>query len=293
MKILVIGCTGTVGSNVMRKLLSTNEDVRCMTHKIENLNILPTEVEAYVGDLDNPATLPESFDGVEELFLLLPVGPRETEQGLAAVEEAKNADLRKIVYMSVYMPPDSTHIPHFRSKIPIEEAVRNSGIPYTILRPNNFFQNDLSSKDAIVRYHLYPQPIGPVGLNRVDVRDIADAAVNALLQAGHDDMTYNLHGPDALTGEKTAQLYSRYLEQQVNYIGDNLDTWEERMRGIIPEGMARDFRIIYEYFQTHGFLASPADFALQQKILQHDPRSFESFVKEVTAAWKSEMLVRT
>ncbi len=291
MSILVIGCTGTVGSKVTEKLLAAGEDVRCLTRSLEKLNNLPPRIDGYLGDLSNPASLVEAFGGIEAMFLLLPVGPNETDQGITAVEEAKNADLRKIVYMSVYMPPDSTHIPHFRSKTPIEDAVKMSGIPYTILRPNNFFQNDLQARDALLRHRAYPHPIGQVGLNSVDVRDIADAAVNALTKPGYERQEYPLHGPDILTGESVARTYSRYLEQEVRYIGDNLDLWEERARTVMPGQMVQDFRIMYQYFQEHGFIAAPGDLLHEQSILDHEPRSFEDFVKEIAPAWKSELLV--
>lgn len=290
MNTLVIGCTGTVGSSVTRKLLEAGEEVRCFSRSPAHLGSLPPEVDGYLGDLNEPSTLPYAFDDMEALFLLLPVGPHETAQGLAAVNEARNADIGKIVYMSVHMPPGSTHIPHFKSKLPVEEAVKSSGIPYTILRPNNFFQNDLVFKDAILRNRVYPQPIGSVGVSRVDVRDIATAAVNALLLPGHDGMEYPLHGPDALTGEEVARSYSRHLEQEIRYDGD-LDLWADTARRMLPAWMVDDLVIMYRYFQEHGFAASPDELVLERKILRDAPRSFDRFVEEVTASWKREMAV--
>lgn len=57
-----------------------------------------------------------------------------------------------------------------------------------------------------MQYGVYPQPIGTRGLNRVDVRDIADCAVNALTKSGYEGETYEVHGPDTLTpGKKAAR----------------------------------------------------------------------------------------
>ena len=147
------------------------------------------------------------------MFLLNTVGLNETDEGLAAVSAAKAAKVKKIVYMSVSMPKGSEKIPHFRSKLPVEKAIKESKIAYTILRPNNFFQNDLGLKSAIMQYSVYPQPMGTKGLNRVDVRDIADCAVNALMRSGHEGQTYEVNGPDTLTGEGIARIYTKHLGQ--------------------------------------------------------------------------------
>src|SRR5512143_3698863 len=167
MKTLVIGGTGTVGSMVVAGLLKEGVKVRVMSRSPEKLKKLPAGVEGYGADLDDPETLPAAFEGIDSLFLLNVVGPGETDEGLAAVSAAKAAKVRKIVYMSVFMPEGSEKIPHFRSKLPVEKAIRESGIAYTILRPNNFFQNDLWLRSAITQHGVYPQPIGKKGLNRV------------------------------------------------------------------------------------------------------------------------------
>ncbi|WP_261301764.1 SDR family oxidoreductase [Paenibacillus andongensis] len=90
----------------------------------------------------------------DAIFLANALSPTETAQGLAAVEAAKRADVKKIVYLSVPMPEDSKHMPHFKSKIPVEEAIRQSGASFTILRPNNFFQNDYWYREAILHHRI-------------------------------------------------------------------------------------------------------------------------------------------
>lgn len=96
------------------------------------------------GDLDDAATVRAAARGMDRMFLLVAQGPWETEQGLAAVAAARAAGLSRLVYMSVRMPEFAPDVPHFATKQLIEQAVRRSGIPFTILRPNNFFQNDLA-----------------------------------------------------------------------------------------------------------------------------------------------------
>ena len=289
MKTLVIGGTGMVGSMVVAGLLKQGVNVRVMSHSPDKLKKLPTGAEGYRADLDEPDTLTAAFEGIDSVFLLNTVGPNETDEGLSAVSAAKAAKVKKIVYMSVSMPARSETIPHFRSKLPVEKAVRESGLAYTILRPNNFFQNDLWLKDAIMQYSVYPQPIGGKGMNRVDVRDIADCAINALMKSGHEGQTYEVHGPDTLTGEGVAGTYTKHLGREVRYSGDNIDAWAEKSKGMMPEFLIADFRIMYQFFQDNGMIASKDDLEKTQKLLGHKPRTFDDFVKEISMEWKSKV----
>jgi len=289
MKTLVIGGTGMVGSMVVAGLLKEGVIVRVMSHSPDKLKKLPTSVEGYRADLDDPDTLPAAFDGIDSVFLLNAVGLNETNEGLSAVSTAKATRVKKIVYMSVFMPAGSEKIPHFRSKLPVEKAIKESEIAYTILRPNNFFQNDLGLKSAIMQYSVYPQPIGGKGLNRVDVRDIADCAINALMKSGHEGRTYEVHGPDTLTGEGIARIYTKHLGREVRYSGNDLDAWGENVKNMMPEFMIPEMRIMYEFFQENGMIASKDELEKTQKLLGRKPRTFDDFVKEITAGWRSKV----
>jgi uncharacterized protein YbjT (DUF2867 family) len=288
MKTLVIGGTGQVGSMVVAGLLKQGTAVRVMSHSPEKLKKLPAGVEGVRADLDDADSLPAAFDKIDSVFLLCKAIPGETEEGLNAVSAAKAARIKKIVYMSLFMPKGSEQIvPLFRSKVPIEKAVRESGIPYTILRPNNFFQNDLWLKDAIMQYAVYPTPLGGKGVNRVDVRDIADCAVNALTKSGYEGRTYEVIGPDTLTGESIAGIYTKYVGRQIRYAGDDLDAWAEKAKTMMPDFMVADFRIMFRYFQDYGMIATKDQLENMQKLLGKKPRTFDAFVKEITAAWRS------
>ena len=290
MRVLVIGGTGSVGSEVIAGLCRGGVTARCMSRYPQKLQSLPQGVEGCVGDLERPATLGAAFAGVDAVFLMTALSRNETLQGLAAVSAAKKARVNKLVYLSVPMPPGSDHIPHYLGKIPIERTIRDSGLNYTILRPNNFFQNDyLWCRAAVMFYGIYPQPIGSVGLNRVDIRDVAEAAVHAFIQPGHEGKEYPLHGRDVLTGESVAAAFSRHIGREIHYGGDDLEAWAKRAQHMMPEWMVRDLRIMYDYFQRNGLLAAPQDFVEQYRVLGREPRSFDDFVAEIVPIWEQEI----
>lgn len=286
MDILVIGGTGTVGSNVVKGLLEKGKSVRCLVRSGEKAESLPAGARGVIGDLDRPSSLAAAFDGADTAFLLFAVGRSETQEGLAAVNAAKEAGFRKLVYMSVRMPEDSKHIPHFRSKIPIEDAVKTSEIAWTILRPNMFFQNLLWLQEPVMNYGVYPFPIGSKGVSMIDARDIADAAVNALTRIGHEGKEYPLNGPDALSGNDVATILSRYLGKDIHYGGDDLDAWGEGAKGTMPEWMIDDMKVMFKYFQENGMISTVSEFAMQRMLVGHEPRSLVEFVKELSGMWR-------
>ena len=137
-----------------------------------------------------------------------------------------------------------------------------------------------------MQYSVYPQPVGAKGLNRVDVRDIADCAVNALMKSGHEGQTYEVNGPDTLTGEGIARVYTKHLNREVRYNGDDIDAWADKVKNIMPEFLIADMRIMYRFFQENGMIASKDDLEKTQKLLGHKPRAFDDFVKEIVMEWK-------
>lgn len=284
MSILVVGGTGTVGNAVVRALAERQVPLRVMTRSEDKARAQPAGIQGVVGDLSDPRSLSAAFDGATSVFLLTTVSPTETKQGLAGVEAATAAGAERIVYMTVHKCREARHIPHFASKIPVADAIQNSGLEYTLLEPNNFFQNDFWLKDAITGDGIYPSPTGAIGLSRVDVGDIAEAAANALTTGRFGGRAYPLVGPEALTGDQIAAVYSRHVGREVRYVGDDVDAWAEQAKAMMPEWMVHDLRIMFDYFIESGLAASDEDLALTNEILGREPRSFDSFAAELVAA---------
>lgn len=287
MRHLVLGGTGTVGSIVVRGLLERGETVRVLTRSADRAKDLPKGAEAVLGDLTDPGTYEKVFSGYDNLFLLTANGPTDLMEGLAAVNEAKRTKAKRVVHLSIHDVEKCPEAPHFASKIAIEQALKALGVPHTILRPNNFYQNDHWFKDAILQYGVYPQPIGNVGISRVDTRDIGEAAVRALTEDGHLGKTYALVGPDAVTGNSCAADFAKALGKPVVYGGDDLAAWAKSMAPYMPAWAVYDYALMYAMFQAKGLKATPAQLGETRTILGREPRTFSDFVKETTAAWKA------
>jgi uncharacterized protein YbjT (DUF2867 family) len=286
MSILVTGGTGTVGSQVVRELLARGEHVRVLTRDAAKANNLPVGATPVVGDLGQVETVRRVFKDIDGVFLINTVSPTEVQEGLLAICAMRLESVKRLVYVSVQNADVAAWLPHFGGKVGVEEAVRKSGIPFTILRPNNFYQNDYYFKDVILQHGVYPQPIGSAGLNRVDVRDIAEAAAVALTTSAHAGESYDLVGPEAHTGESTAQVWSRALGKPVVYGGDDLEAWEKQSLQYMPDWIVFDFKNMYKFFQERGLKATPQAIERQTRLLGHAPRSFGAFVEETASAWR-------
>ncbi|WP_247236499.1 SDR family oxidoreductase [Telluribacter sp. SYSU D00476] len=279
-KVLIIGGTGTVGSQVVKELLKKGQQVRVLTTSKEKCAALPKGVEGVLGDLAQPASLPTAFEGVDKVFMVNAHSQTELTQAGNAIAAAKRAGVQKLVYQSIHRAHEYQVIPHVATKVQVEELVQQSGLNYTFVCPNNFFQNDFWFKDAILQYGIYPQPIGDLGMNRIDVRDIAEVAVTAMFSQEYDGQSIPLAGPDILNGADTARILSEEIGIQVNYAGNDLVPWAEQTRQIMPDWIVDDWTIMYSQFQLRGAVATEQELELLTKVLGSVPRSYASFVKE-------------
>ena len=285
MKILVVGGTGNVGAEVVKELQKRNADIRLLVRKEGTPT--PKGVEVAIGDLLDPVSVQKALDGVDKLYLLNAVTPDELTQGLIAYDLAKRLKLKHIVYHSVFRVDHFKDVPHFASKLAVESAMREFDVPFTIIRPNYFNQNDATLKDALTKVGIYPMPLGQVGISAVDIRDIAEATAIALTSGGHLGKTYNLNGPEVLSGPKVASIWSGLLGKEIRYSGDDMDAFEEQMRKQAPPWSAFDIRMMFQGYLERGFAAEAGDVETLTEILGHTPRRYEDFAKETASRWKA------
>ena len=253
---------------------------------------MPKGVEIIQGDLLDPISVRKALDGVDKLYLLNAVGPDELTQGLIAYDLAKKLKLKQIVYHSVFKVEEFKDVPHFAAKLAIENALHEFNLPFTIIRPNYFFQNDVSLKDALMNAGMYPMPLGTPGVSAVDTRDIAEAAAIALTSDGHLGKTYNINGPEILSGRKVASIWSRLLGKEIGYPGEDLDSFEEQMRKSAPSWSAFDIRMMFQGYLERGFVAEDADVETLARLLGHPPRRYEDFATETVEAWRQVEALR-
>jgi len=288
--ILVTGSTGAIGSRVVATLAAKGAEVHALARSPEKARF-PSGVTAVKADLMDVEATRKAIAQASTLFLLNAVTPDELTQALLTLSLASEAGVKGIVYLSVFHADLFTDVPHFTGKYAVERMIEDCDLPATILRPNYFMQNDIAMKDALMGHGVYPQPIGSKGVSMVDARDIAEIAASCLLKREHAGTPLpremiELVGPDVLTGEAVAQIWSGILGREVRYGGDDLDAFEKQVAAFAPAWMARDFRLMFARQQQHGMVARLEAVNRMAELLGHAPRSYQDFAAETAKAWQ-------
>ena len=287
MKVLVTGATGTVGSELVKALLQRGADVRALTRKQPNPGTFPGAVEIALGDLTDPLSVAEAMKGVHKLFLLNGNVADELTQALTAYGLAKKAGLKHVTYLSVFKADQFLEVPHFAAKSTVEEALRVGGLPYTILRPGYFFQNERRLKPVLTGPGVYPIPAGNQGLAAVDVCDIAEAAAISLTQEGHAGKTYDLVSSEMLSGPGAAATWSKLLGKKITYAGHaDFDGFEAQLRKTgMPSWAAYDLRVMFQGYVEGGLTNTEDQTARFAALLGHQPRTYSNFAAELAKEW--------
>jgi len=285
MTILVTGATGNVGRNVVEQLVKRGAKVRALVRDSSKANF-PAGVEVVQGDLLDVDSLRRAFSGVSTLFLLNAVVADEFTQALVALAIAREAQIERIVYFSVLHSDVYVNVPHFAGKFGVERMIEQTGLHATILRPAYFMDNDVTIKDVVIGYGIYPMPIGTKGVAMIDARDIGEIAAIELLRREQSATPLPLEridlvGPDTLTGPDVAAIWTDVLGRPIAYPGEDTAAFEKNLRQALPGWMALDMRLMVERFAIDGMVPKAGDVARLTALLGRPLRSYRNFVAQI------------
>jgi uncharacterized protein YbjT (DUF2867 family) len=287
MTILVTGATGNVGRNVVEQLVKRGADVRALVRDPSKA-AFPAGVEVVMGDLLDVDSLRAAFAGVSTLFLLNGVVADEYTQALVALAVAREVGIERIVYLSVIHSDVYVNVPHFAGKFGVERMIEQMGMKATILRPAYFMDNEITIKDVIKGYGIYPMPIGSKGLAMIDARDVGEIAAIELVRREQSPTPLpltriNLVGPYTLTGADAAKIWTDVLGRPVAYPGDDTAGFEKNLRQFMPSWMALDMRLMAERFLSDGMVPEAGDVERLTTLLGRPLRTYRDFAAQITA----------
>lgn len=207
MTILVTGATGTIGRHVVDQLVNKGEQVRALTRNPAKAN-LPDEVEVIKGNLNSAETLKGAFKGVKGLFLI--ISSDEYQANLQTdpklIELAEGAGVKRVSVLVGY------------EEGAVEEALKNSGMEWTLIKPGEFMANVLVDWQESIRLDgVVREPFGNALSARVHEADIAAVAVTSLIENGHHRQSYLLTGPEVLSRIEAVRTISEGIGKEIKF----------------------------------------------------------------------------
>jgi uncharacterized protein YbjT (DUF2867 family) len=238
--ILVTAATSNVGSEVVRQLANESVKVRAAVRSIDRVGNFPANVELVEFNLNDPDTVRAAFREVDRAFLMTPLVPNLTELDATCTEAAKQAGVKHLVKLSIMGADTETDMLLAQAHRRSEEFIERSGIAYTFLRPNSFFQNYLIyTRASIINDNAIYLPLGSGKLSLVDIRDVATIATVGLTHSGHENQKYLITGSQVFDNSEVADILSDVLGRKINYI----DIPEEAARQAMQANQMPDAQV--------------------------------------------------
>ncbi len=281
--ILVIGATGLVGGNLVRRLVAAGANVRAASrHPREAAAALPPAVPAVAFDLERPETWVGALDGVTALFLMARPGDDHPETAaLPLLDDAWRRGVRRVVDLSA-MGAETEDAFGLRK---VERALEASGFAWTHLRPNWFLQV-LSSGSiaAMIRSTgTLALPLADARVSYLDARELAEAAAAVMTSPGHEGRAYTLTGPEAPDHRAVADSIGAARGTPVRYVPLEEEAAARLLAdaGFPPERVAR---LLGFYRRMRGGLCEPVTEDLE-RLLGRRPAALSAYAREHASSW--------
>ncbi|MFJ5031038.1 SDR family oxidoreductase [Streptomyces sp. NPDC088560] len=278
--IVVTGATGNVGRPLTQALAEAGEQVTAVSrHAVA----MPDGVRHVTADLAELTGLTPALDGAKALFLLL--------SGDLHAPEAKPADIiglaaasgvRRVVLLSSQGVATRPLGPSRVAMRAVEDALRESGLDWAVLRPGGFASNALAWAESVRKEGTVAAPFGDVGVPVIDPADIAEVAAACLLDDRHIGGVYELTGPEVITPRQQAEAIAAELGSRVRFHELTRDEAKATMTRFVPAELADDTLDIIS-------APNPAELRISpdvERVLGRAPRPFNGWVARNIAVFR-------
>lgn len=217
--ILISGATGTNGREILRRMSAAGYPIKAMVRdRSKAKDIELPNVELVEADLANPETLDRAFSGVDRAFIATAIVPNSVQLFQNFFDSAIRNGIKHLVKFSGMGASIDALSEVTRQHYLSDESLRNSGLNYTIIQPNSFFQNLLGQASSIKQTGKFYLPCGDARQSLIDVGDIAEVVEILLTSDDHFGQVYELTGPESLTFHDVAAQVSAALGSKVTYV---------------------------------------------------------------------------
>jgi uncharacterized protein YbjT (DUF2867 family) len=283
--IAVTGATGNIGKYVVEGLIAKGFAPRAIVRKREsNKTWEKFSIEQVEADLNDVESLAKAFDGAGKVFSLSPLVTNMIELGTKTVKAAKLAKVKQIVRSSALGANVNAPIMMGKWHGEIEKMIEDSGIAFTMVQPASFFQNYLSFAETIKSQNVFYLPLGEGKISLVDTRDIADVAVAALTESGHENKKYAVTGGESLSCQDIAEIFSEVLNREIKYVDAPEDVARTQMIDSKMPELLVDAVMELNQIGKAGYVSDI--FPTIEEVTGQKPRTFRQFVEENRAIFQ-------
>ena len=275
--VLVVGASGTVGSELVKLIGQKGFRVRATTSKV----VKSGQSDLFQINLATGEGVKAAFEGVDRAFLLSPPGYADQYATLSPlVQEAKRKGLKKVVLMTA-MGADAVETSPFRR---VELELEKSGISYNIIRPNWFLQNfNTFWIQGIREQGKILVPGGSAKVSFIDARDIAAVAAELLTNDKHSNKAFDLTGSESVDHATVAQALAKATGKPIQYQDISPETFRQ---ALLSAGLPADyvsFLLMIFGFLREGYSARKTDHVKQ--ITGKDPINLNQYAADFKQAW--------
>ncbi len=279
--ILIVGATGRISKAVITQLRARAIPVRVLAPGLPNPAAFGMDVEVVTREPEDWSAI---FKDVRALYCSAPGTLAQLTLQLNAIHASCGSGIERIVKISNFGAAADSPLVQARWNWQLESAVRESGVPFTILRPRFLMQNFLMVfAPGIKSRGAFCAPAGDGAIPYVDLRDVAEVAVAVLTAPGHEGRTYELTGPEALSCAAIADRFSVALERPVRFEDVPPENGPDVFAELgLPGPMALDIAAMFAAART---TESPAPTASVAEVIHKPARSLDQFISENLAAF--------
>ncbi|MEV6425597.1 NAD(P)H-binding protein [Streptomyces sp. NPDC051662] len=278
--IVVTGATGNVGRPLTQTLAEAGERVTAVSRHAASV---PDGVRHVPADLAEPQGLTPALDGAKALFLLLSGELHAPEaRPTDIIDLAAASGVRRIVLLSSQGVATRPLGPSRIAMRAVEDALRESGLDWAVLRPGGFASNALAWAESVRTQGTVAAPFGDVGVPIVDPADIADVAAACLLDDRHTGGVFELTGPEVITPRQQTEAIAAALGSPVRFHELTREEAKAAMIQFVPPELADD---------TLDIIAAPNPAELRisldvERVLGRAPSPFNDWVTRSIAAFR-------
>lgn len=272
MPYLVTGATGNIGIEVVCALLDRGVEVRALLRPGTDAAAAPAGSEPVVGDLNEPSSMAAALRGADGVFLL--PGYRDMP-GLLA--QARVAGVGRVVQLSGRSAAGGDLTNAISAyMIRSEQAVREAGLEWTIVRPSAFASNALRWLPQLRAGDVVRAPFANVRVAILDPYDIGNVVATVLLDDGHAERTYELSGPAALVPADQVRILGQALGRALRFEAQPDDEARAEMSAAMP----KEYVDAFFRFYVDGELDESAVLPTVEELTGRPPRTFAQWAAD-------------